>query len=171
MEKNIVLESSAPIDDGGRKYNILYVIFAIIGFIVGFMIEMEVVLGIFAAIIGMIVAFAIKNTFATSKIMKMREYTFVCNNKISYDSLIQELQKNLMPLGFTIERHEGGYPVITYQKMRYDVTFVDGENTFNIWWSNSFGQSFFWGNVYTGRYRLASVAYGIIGYYVQQCCK
>lgn len=167
--KNIVLKTSAPLDDGGRKYNKLYFIFALIGVIIGFIVGegAPIILGPF----GLIVALVVKNFFATRTVIAMREYTFACDNKIDYELLIQGLQKHLMSLGMKVEIHDEGFPVITYQGMRYDVIYDDTDSIFTIWWSNSFGRAFFWNNIYIGDYRKATIAYGIIGYYVQQCCK
>ncbi|WP_027207292.1 hypothetical protein [Butyrivibrio fibrisolvens] len=168
--QNMVLTSSQPINDGGRKLNMLYLALGGIGFVVG-LIMGGFESGLLFAVIGAVIAFAVKNLMCQSKVMGMRTYSFSCDKKIGYDEMIQGLQPNLMPLGMTIEKNKDGHPVISYKGMKYEVLFEDNQNAFNIWWSVSIGMAFLTSNYYIGEYRKASVAYGIIGYYVQQLCK
>lgn len=168
QKKNVVLSSTEPITDGGRKYNWLYVVGAVIGFIAGIYLG-SIEGGIFFAVCGMVVALCIKNMICNWMDSVLRKMTFSCSQKMPYEQLIQRLQPILLPLNMTIERGKSGEPVISYNGLIYDVTYNE-DNTFAIWWRQSIIKALITRNEYISVYRKASVAYGIIAYHIQQIC-
>ena len=168
QKKNIVLSTTEPITDGGRKYNFLYFIGAIAGFILGICLG-NFGGGIFFAVIGMLAAWGIKNLICNFTANDLRGMTFNCSGKVPYDYLIQKLQPYLLPLNMTIECGTVGNPIISYKGLIYDVTYNE-DNTFTIWWRQSLVRAFITSNEYISVYRKASVAYGIIAYHIQQIC-
>lgn len=168
QKNNIILSSTEPITDGGRKYNWIYAAGAVIGFILGIYLG-NVGAGILFAVCGMVVALGIKNMICKQMDNVLRKMTFTCYQRLPYEQLIQRLQPSLLPLGMTIERGKGGEPVISYKGLIYDVKY-EQDNTFTIWWRQSVINALITRNEYISVYRKASVAYGIIAYHIQQIC-
>lgn len=166
--KNMVLESSEPLDDGGRRLNLIYPISAlVIGF--AFLICGGGFIGlIFGIVLGLVVGWLIKNKICDLLDQKFRYYTFNIKNKKPYPELIADLIPELTPLGMTIEKNAEGIPIIMYKGLIYDVHYND-DQTFTIWWRKNVARAFLTVDS-IGEYRNISVAMGIIGYYVQQIC-
>lgn len=167
---NIVLTSTAPVADGGRKYNILYVIFAVAGVVFGMISGGDAGAATLAFFIAIFLCWVIKNLICYFPLQSMRAWTFHCDRMVSYDQMIQELQPVLVPMGMTIEKSSGGTPVITYRNVIYDINYYSAD-TFGIWWRKSPLGAFLTTNLYIPLYRKACVAYGIIGYSIQQICR
>ncbi len=171
QEKKMVLSSSEPITDGGRKYNFLYFIGGIIGFLIGlFMYGFGA--GIFLLLLGAFLAYAIKTIICKFASRDLRTLSFSCTQKIPYAQLIQSLQPLLIPLGMTIERgkaEKGGQPIISYKGIIYDV-YYNEDDSFGIWWRLSVAKAFLIGDLEISLYRKVSVAYGIIAYNMQKIC-
>ncbi len=167
---NVVLESSQPVFDGGRKYNFLYAVCPIvIGIICAA--SMGGVAGFFmGAFLGLIVGWVVKNILCRFRCYDIRSMTFQCENQIPYGDLIQRLQPVLMPLGMSLEITKNGIPTIKYKSVYYDVVY-NADRAFSINWHMSILGSMLTRNEYIIQYRKACVAYGIIGYYVQQACR
>lgn len=168
--QDIILTSSAPVADGGRSFNFLYWIGAILGFVCG------IALGVNAGGIAAVVLFflclmwLVKNVVCYFPLMNLRNWTFHCGQNLPYDQLITVLQPGLLPLGMTIEKNKEGAPVISYRHMIYDIRY-ESDHTFSIWWRKSLAGALILTNLDTSRYRKACVAYGLIGYAVQQAEK
>ena len=167
--EDVVLTSSTPVADGGRSFNVIYLITALAGLVIGFVATGGggAVVGLF---VGLILGYGIKDVACTLPLGRLRSWTFHCDREIPYDERIAKLQPQLLPLGMTIEKNKDGSPVITYKHMIYDVRY-ESDQTFSIWWRKSLAGAFLTSNMDTSRYRKACVAYGIIGYFVQQATR
>ena len=125
----MVLTSPEPINDGGRKYNWIYLVSA--GILLIFFIFLGANLaGIFlGALIGLCVGWLVKNKILDITSLQLRLVEFEVKNKIPYPALIAELIPKLTSLGMTIEKSDdqNGHPVISYQKMIYDISYSDGK--------------------------------------------
>ena len=167
----MVLTSPEPINDGGRKYNWIYLVSA--GILLIFFIFLGANLaGVFlGALIGLCVGWLVKNKILDITSLQLRLVEFEVKNKIPYPALIAELIPKLTSLGMTIEKSDdqNGHPVISYQKMIYDISYSDGKNTFTIWWRKNIARALITVDSIK-MYRKIVVAMGIIGYYVQQSC-
>lgn len=163
------LTSMGPLDDGGRKYNILYVIAIIIGIVTGFLMNpgIEGIIG--ASFLSIITAVAIKSCILDWKWKKLRKQKFVLDNKVPYEILIHNLVERLSPLNFQIERSVDGNPVVTRKKMIYDISYGE-DNSFTIWWRKSVMGAMFDFRTPIHHYRNTVADMGIIAYNVQQVC-
>ncbi len=161
------LTSMAPLDDGGRKYNIIYVIALVIGTIAGIYNGIEGILG--ANFLTLMVAFAVKDGIFDIKWKRLRKQKFLLENRVPYDALIQHLIGQLSPLGFLVEKGGDGNPVLSYRKMIYDVDYDEG-GSFTIYWRKSVANAFFDFRTPIYHYRITVADMGIIGYAVQQIC-
>lgn len=157
----------APLDDGGRKYNIIYVIALVIGTIAGIYNGIEGILG--ANFLTLMVAFAVKDGIFDIKWKRLRKQKFLLENRVPYDALIQHLIGQLSPLGFLVEKGGDGNPVLSYRKMIYDVDYDEG-GSFTIYWRKSVANAFFDFRTPIYHYRITVADMGIIGYAVQQIC-
>lgn len=166
-QEPLKLTSMAPLDDGGRKYNIIYVIALVIGTIAGIYNGIE---GIFGAnFLTLMAAFAVKDGVLDIKWKRLRKQKFLLENRVPYDALIQHLIGQLSPLGFLVEKGGDGNPVLSYRKMIYDVDYDEGD-TFTIYWRKSVANAFFDFRTPIYHYRITVADMGIIGYAVQQIC-
>ncbi len=166
--KNIILSSSEPVTDGGRKYNGFYLVGVAVGFIVGVSIG-GFGSGIFISLLGTLFAWILKNEICHFKTMGLRDMTFFCSQKIPYSQLIQSLQPILLPLNMTIEKGTEGNPIISYKGVLYDVSY-NQDDTFSVWWRMSVVRAFLSDRFYISLYRKTSVAYGIVAYNIQRLC-
>ncbi len=166
MKSPITLQSPSPLDDGGRKYNKLYLILGGIGAVIGIASgdPSGIIIG---AVFGIMIAYTIKECILSSKLHGLRKLDFSLGNPVPYDELISKLIPILTPLGMTVEKSKNDTPVITYDKLIYDVTYT-GNNTFNIWWRQSPARALFTITTKITLYRKAVIAMGIIGYHIQQ---
>lgn len=163
------LNSPAPISDGGRSYNKIYLILALI-LGIGGTATGGIAGTVVGAIFGLMVGFCIKESILDLKLTKLRKQPFAIDYKIPYDELIQRLIPVLTPLNMTIEKDKKGNLVITYKKMIYDVSYRE-DNTFTIWWRKSPMRALFSIRTKISYYRQVVVAMGIIGYHIQQICR
>lgn len=169
-EEKIILSSSEPINDGGRRWNYIYYISAAVMLV--FFIAMGANLAgwIFAVILGLAVGWLIKNKIAETHAKCLRSKKFLVSNKIEYSKLIHELIPILTPLGALVEKSsdENGNPIIEYQGAFYDI-FWNEDDSFCIWWRQNIVRAFF-SIDYIKIYRKEVAAMGIIGYHIQQIC-
>lgn len=163
----IVLNSPTPLDDGGRKYNILYVILGGIGIVVG--LQQGDIGAVILGLFGIMIAYTIKTAIVDSKWKDLRKYKFAIEHKRDYDELIQELLPVLGPLNMTIEKHKDGYVSVIYKNTFFDV-FYNEDQSFTIWWRKSLMRALIPKGALS-YYPDAVKAMGIIGYYVQQICR
>lgn len=165
----ITLTSPSPLDDGGRKYNIIYIIFAIIG--VMFCLfsgnASSFILGLF---IGLLCGWVIKMMILSYKGSNLRNLKFQLEYPISMQDLIPELITTLTPLHMTVEINTDGSPVITYKGKIYDVIFND-DQTFQLWWRKSFLSALVGLEGEIRRYRKLVVGMGIIAYHIQDIAR
>lgn len=163
------LASMVPLDDGGRKYNIIYFIAVAIGVIAGICIHngIEGILG--TNCLTLLVAFAIKDSILDIKWKGLRKKKFLLENRMPYDALIHHLIEQLVPLGFQVEKGNNGNPVLSHKKMIYDIDY-DKDDTFTIYWRKSVANALFDFRTPIYHYRITVADMGIIGYTVQQIC-
>ena len=114
----MVLQSSAPWDDGGRKYNVVYLIAGILGAILWMKGSLESkeggsVIFIFCLIMGWLV----KNCIVDWIWRDLRKLRFRLETPVPYDELIEKLIPRLLPLGMSIEKDTKGRPVIKYKRI------------------------------------------------------
>ena len=106
------------LDDGGRKYNKLYLILGGIGAVIGIASgdPSGIIIG---AVFGIMIAYTIKECILSSKLHGLRKLDFSLGNPVPYDELISKLIPILTPLGMTVEKSKNDTPVITYDKLIY----------------------------------------------------
>ena len=165
----LILTSAEPINDGGRKYNLIYWICAI-GLGITFLCMAGLPACLFGILLGLCVGWLIKNKILNTIDIKLRRIPFAIKNKVEYSELINRLLPVLAPYNMMIEKsaEKGGFPVITYQGIIYDV-FYNDDDTFTIWWRKSIGKALLEFDS-IGKYRKVSCAMGIIGYNIQKVC-
>lgn len=165
----LVLESSAPINDGGRKFNVIYYVLGF-GFLLTVILMGANILGyILGTLFGLGVAWLIKNKILELESLKLRNIEFVLPNEMAYDDLITNLIPVLVPLGMMIEKSStnNGNPIINYQGIEYDVLFSNDNKTFTIYWSKNIARAFLTIDSIK-MYRKIVVSMGIIAYQIQQ---
>lgn len=165
----ITLTSPSPLDDGGRKYNIIYIIFAIIG-VMFCLFSGNASAFIFGLFIGLLCGWVIKMMILSYKGPNLRNLKFQLEYSISMQDLIPELITTLTPLHMTVEINTDGSPVITYKGKIYDVIFND-DQTFQLWWRKSFLSALVGLEGEISRYRKLVVGMGIIAYHIQDIAR
>lgn len=168
-EAPLVLTSTEPINDGGRKYNFIYLVCALI---LGIAFISGGFLGVgFGIVLGLCLGWLVKNRLMDMISTSLRYKEFQIKNKVPYSELIAKLIPVLLPLGMMIEKSsdKDGRPVISYQGVIYDVTYDETKDVFTIWWRVNVARAFLKVDC-IGRYRKIVAAMGIIGYHVQQIC-
>lgn len=167
-EKALIrLDSAAPLDDGGRKYNKIYVMSAIVVGIIGIITGDGVILSVLA---GIAMGWFIKMLILAYKGRNLRNLKFDLDYPISTNKLVAQLVSVLTPLGMVVEVNVDGSPVVTYKGKIYDI-ILNEEQTFQIWWRKSMASAMFSLEGEISRYRKIVVAMGIIAYQVQQIAK
>lgn len=161
----IMLTSSSPVASDGNEYNFLYIA-GVIGGIIG------LINGGFGGLlligtVGFACAYAIKSLILDTKNGQLYyRLKFTLPEKVPVEYLTGELVKRLMPMGITVEADFAGYPVITHNKIKFDISYND-DNTFTIMWSKTWAKTFLPSNNIK-LYRKLVVSYGIIAYHIQQ---
>lgn len=166
----VYLNAPTPLDDGGRKYNIIYAVGAVgCGLVAAVSGGFSV--AIVGALFGLCMAYVIKACIVKVKWYGLREMKFALPHPTTAQAILQKLIGILTPMGMNVELNSDGTPVITYQNVIYDVNFND-DQTFTLWWRKSFARAFFSIDLFTiiPNYRKAVVAMGIIAYHIQQIC-
>lgn len=160
------LTSPEPISDGGRKYNSIYFVIGIVAGVIGFM--SNGLTGALASAIffGGLGGYLIKEALLDLKLKQLRKTEFAITEQIAYEELIEKLIPILLPLNMTIEKDKKGNPIITYQKVIYDINY-NSNGTFSIWWRKSILRAFGMQSK-TSLYRKVVVAMGIIGFNIQK---
>ncbi|MBE5875454.1 MAG: hypothetical protein E7290_01050 [Lachnospiraceae bacterium] len=165
-KKNVVLNSMQPITDGGRKYNVIYIILAIIFFIIMICANANFLGIVCGPLFGMAIGWLIKNKILELQSPFLRNYTFQCNEKIQYQELMNRIIPTLTQMNMRVELNSDGGPMITHLGTIYDV-FYNKDNTFTIWWRKSIGKALLLED-YIRLYRNVSADMGIIAYTVQK---
>ncbi|MDE6664261.1 MAG: discoidin domain-containing protein [Lachnospiraceae bacterium] len=168
-QEPLKLTSMAPLDDGGRKYNIIYVIAVVIGVIFGICAHSGILGILVANILTLPIALLIKHCILDWKWKRLRQQKFLLENRVPYDILIHYLIERLTSMNFQVEKGVEGNPIITHNKMIYDVIYGE-DNSFIIWWRKSVMGAMFDFRISIYHYRNTVVDMGIIGYTVQQIC-
>lgn len=168
-QDSLKLTSMAPLDDGGRKYNIIYVIAVVLGFIIGICMHngIEGIVGV--SLLTLLSALMIKHCILDLKWKRLRRQKFFLENKVPYESLIHSLVEKLSPLNFQVEKGSDGNPVLTHKKMIYDIYYGD-DDSFTIRWRKSIIGALFDFRTSIYHYRNTVADMGIIGYTIQQIC-
>lgn len=130
------LTSMAPLDDGGRKYNIIYFIAVVVGILLGIFAGNGITSIVVATLMALIVALVIKNSILDFKWKGLRQQKFLLEKRVPYDFLIHHLITQLSSLNFQVEKGADGSPVLTRKKMIYDIEYGE-DNTFTIYWRKS----------------------------------
>ncbi len=163
----MVLTAPTPLDDGGRKYNVLYLVLGGIGAIFGNQgggLQGILILGG----LGIMIAYTIKSLIISSKWKALRYIKFSIKQKLNYDELIKRLFPILSPLGMTLEKDTAGNISVVYRNTFYDIKYNE-DQTFTIWWRKSLMRALIPKGALS-YYPDTVKAMGIIGYYVQQIC-
>ena len=164
----VYLTSPAPLDDGGRKYNIIYLAAAGICGIAGLATGgfSGLILGV---VVGLFIGFVIKASVIKFKWYGLREMKFAMGHPVEKNLMFQRLVEKLTLMGMVVELHTDGTPVITYQSVIYEIS-LNEDQTFTIWWRKSLARAIFSIDLFTiiPNYRKAVVAMGMIAYYIQQ---
>lgn len=163
------LTSMAPLDDGGRKYNIIYFIAVVVGILLGIFAGNGITSIVVATLMALIVALVIKNSILDFKWKGLRQQKFLLEKRVPYDFLIHHLITQLSSLNFQVEKGADGSPVLTRKKMIYDIEYGE-DNTFTIYWRKSLVNAVFDFKTSIYHYRNTVADMGIIGYAVQTIC-
>lgn len=167
--QKLKLTSMAPLDDGGRKYNVIYFIASVVGIVLGIL-GKNGITGITAAILmALVVALVIKHCILDFKWKGLRQQKFLLEKRVPYDLLIHHLIAQLSSLNFQVEKGTSGNPVLTHKKMIYDIEYGE-DDTFTIYWRKSIVNAVFDFRTSIYHYRNTVADMGIIGYTVQQVC-
>ncbi len=166
----VYVSSPAPIDDGGRKYNVITLVAAAIGAVIGLVAGGTGGLAI-CALMGAVLGYITEATIVKVKWYGLREMKFGMGHTVEKAALFQRLVQELTPMGMTVEMNTDGTPVLTYQTLIYEIN-LNEDQTFTIWWRKSLARAFFSIDILTviPNYRKAVVAMGIIAYHIQQIC-
>ena len=162
--KNIVKTNMEPIDDGGRKYNFIYVICGVIG---GIICLCMAIVGIFFCLpLGLAAGWLFKNEILKVQSYKFRDYTFKCDNMLPYPDLMNIIIPELTKMNMTVELNSDGSPMILHNNIIYDFKYNE-DMTFSIWWRTTLGRAMFrFDNI--KKYRNISADMGIISYVIQK---
>lgn len=164
----IVLQSAAPIDDCGRRWNKIYWICAAAGAILGFLNNgFGPLCG--CALLGLLVGWVVKSFICRIKAQDFRKLRFSVSRQMPYPELTTKLVAALTPLGMSVENSADGSISIAYKKMIYDVSYED-EATFSVWWRVNIARALLGTAETVGTYRKISQATGIIAWNIQQIC-
>lgn len=171
VNEPLILETPAPLDDGGRKYNFIYAA-AILGITLFSMVFWGN--GLFQSLaggvlLGGIAGVTIKDFIMGCALRKLPSLKFSVKKKIPYDHIIGSLQPILLPIGMTLEKNEDGSISITYKKMIYNISYNE-DDTFRIDWNQSVLGSLFSVSSRITIYRKVVTAMGMIAYHIQQIC-
>lgn len=165
-EYGIQLFSAAPIDDGLRKYNVIYYIAFTIGFFLSLINGIAFLESVFLGVVASILGFAIKYNIARTKMYKLRYLEFKLFQEIEYPDIYNNVSMVLRNANILIERNMDGNPVFICNKIYYDL-ICNTNCTFSLWWRFSIGKAFF-GERFISDYRRAVVDMGLIAYTIQQ---
>ncbi len=163
-EEAIKLASPAPLNDGGKKLSLFYLI-GLAGAILGLRQGCGgmMVLGM----VGLWIGYVIKSFILENRLYRLRRLRFHVDSRLSTDELIGRLIPVLTPLGMVIEKNGAGNPMITYQGLMYDVDYAD-DTSFTLYWRKSVLKAICGFKRLGANYRKAVVAMGIIAYHIQQ---
>ena len=164
----VYVSSPAPIDDGGRKYNVVTLAAAAIGAVIGLVSGGLEGLAI-CALVGAMLGYITEATIVKVKWYGLREMKFAMGHPAEKTVLFQRLVQGLTPMGMTVEMNTDGMPVISYQTLIYEIN-LNEDQTFTIWWRKSLARAFFCIDILTviPNYRKTVVAMGMIAYHIQQ---
>ena len=164
----VYVSSPAPIDDGGRKYNVITLAAVAIGAVLGLAFGGPGGLAI-CTLMGAMLGYITEATIVKVKWYGLREMKFGMGRPVEKAVLFQRLVQGLTPMGMTVEMNTDGTPVINYQTLIYEIN-LNEDQTFTIWWRKSLARAFFSIDILTviPNYRKAVVAMGIIAYHIQQ---
>lgn len=160
----IRLNSAAPLDDGGRKYNGVYILSIILFIIIGIITGEGIYI---SALAGVGMGWFIKTLILAYKGPDLRNLKFQLDYPISNEQLVPQLVMALTPLGMMVEVDTDGSPVIIYKRKIYDI-ILNEDQTFQIWWRKSIISSILTLEVEISKYRRLVVAMGIIAYHIQE---
>lgn len=154
----IKASSPAPLNDGLRKYNVIYVIMAVFLLIIG---------GVGGIIIGFLAAWALKTIIAGDKWYGLDRIHYEINNKPTKEEILKYLIPAIIPYGMfgeigteSILVKRGGYKYeVSYTK---DNHFIIIPGTSVLKEPSSFGR--------ITRYKNAVIDMGIISYLVTCIC-
>ena len=163
----ISVSSPAPLDDGGRRYNVIIIAAAVIGAILG-LVTGGLKSLILCVLIGAFFGYIIKGIIISLKWYGLRQLKFKMGHTVEKTVLLQYLIERLTPMGMMVEMGSDGMPVITYQTLIYEIYFNE-DQTFTIWWRKSLARAFFSFDLITliPNYRKTVVAMGILAYHIQ----
>lgn len=168
-QKPLKLMSMAPLDDGGRKYNVIYIIAVVMGVIIGICLRNGISSIVGVNLLTLPTALLIKHCILDLKWKRLRQQKFLLENRVPYDILIQHLIERLSSLNFQVEKGVDGNPILTHKKMIYDVIYGE-DDSFTIWWRKSVVGAVFDFRTAIYHYRNTVADMGIIGYVVQEVC-
>lgn len=158
----VVLTSPAPLDDGLRKYNVLYAIAAVAGVFLG------KDGGFFGIVTGvgflLVVALFIKYILAFDKRnMILPKKKFALPIGTDTDKITGIITVPLTSMGMVVEKDTAGTPVIYHKNIKYTVLIDRDNNTFSL----DHKIKMFRSKGITA-YRKVVVSMGLIAYTIQQ---
>lgn len=166
--KKVNLESlsPAPLDDGLRSYNFLYLVgFILFGLIGNFNKRFDIEIFLLLGVLGLLLAFVIKSTIANSKALKLRFKEFNLPYNIDNSNFINSIILDLNKLDMFVER-DGDSLCIKHKGIIYDV--ILSNDSFTLWWSLPFFKLIFSRVMAIHTYRNIVVSMGLISYSIQK---
>ena len=174
FNEKIVLETSAPLNDGGKSQTKICIIAMMCGILLGMIFAITsrahlvgyiLVFGLF----GLLVGWGIKNKVLKYKSNILRTMRFMVDEKPSYSELYQRLFPLFRQLNIKMEINPNGSICIPYDGLLYDIIYNE-DDSFSVRWRQSGFKAFMQQGYYISIYKKAVVAMGIIAYHVQRVC-
>lgn len=157
----IQMTSPAPLDDGLRKFNVLYAVAAVAGVFLGFG---GGFVGILAGMAFLLLfALFIKHTLAKDKLCKIQQTEFALPNGARTEDIVGQVTVPLTSMGMFVEKNMFGEPVILHNNIKYMIDVHEENHTFSIEHSIKIFRS----KGIRG-YRKVVASMGLIAYTVQQ---
>lgn len=154
-DKGIKLVSPEPLDDGLKKFNILYGIAAVASLFFG---DTTLLDKLGCVVVFCIFALAIKWFIAVAKCEALERREYALPIGITEEEIIAKITIPLTSVGMVVEKDFLGFPIIRHNRLKYSVSVNQKKNTFSIECKKQGIKA----------YRKIVVSEGIIAYTIQQ---
>lgn len=174
--KKIVLQSPAPLNDGGKSLYAPYIWGVVCGIILGILFELSLLsmfVGIFivgGGLFGLLIGWGIKNKIIQYRCFGLRTLRFQADVLLPYPELWQRLVQVFGPMNIIMQVNQDGSICVPYDGLLYDIILY-GDNSFAICWRQSMVNAIMRQGYYISIYKKAGIAMGMIAYHVQKACQ
>lgn len=168
QNEKILLKSSEPLEDEGKKLSVIYIIVPGCGLLWG-LCTGSYFMTFLLVVFGIPIGWGIKNLILKQKCWQFRYKRFLANEKPSYPELYQRLLPVFNSLNIEVKLNADGSICIPYGGLTYEVRY-NADDSFSVRWSQSFFKAVLRMGYYISLYKKIRIAMGIIAYHVQQAC-